>query len=658
MNAAIRFSSDDDDEDNELQASGQFAPSPLAEIRKRVSPSPPSVHNTVERSIPTLPTGRHLRLSILSTWGDPFYVGLAGLEIFAKSGFVVDLTSPEISVVANPPSVNVLGGDGKDPRTVDKLVDDHCHTCSDLHQWLAPWGTASTVTIDVDLGDETTLSMIRFWNYNKNRAHSYRGVRDVRVIFDSTVIFEGEVRRAAGGLKGPEECSDAVLFTIDEDILQAIEERDEALYPEFRMKGASDVSETLVHRIKRRMECDRPKTACGDDSFEREEYEERPVTKAGRVEGDEFEKSGGVGDIEADLFAEERPEQDEDSGEEDEDDIDAMMAEVGDGRVSFSPKATMGIKGGTKVEIDSKPIVNVKSVVNATTFQCDGVTIKIYATHETQIDKTRLSLSGPVSSGASSYVGLGAIRLLRHDGLQVIVQDVNADTIDATPRDLHTLGYTGDERKLTNLYSNDSSSISVTDRDMWLVPDGVTAGTNGDGSVEIRIKFGQRIEDLYAIQVWNYNKVARGDDGKYDADTFDEDTLRGASVVSVTLKNCGSGGNYPVGAFHLRRGPSFAGFDYGQTLELANPHGITPDDLLGGPREGMSQLGKRFKPCPNMRQDYETPFLPCGSIVKVVIHGGWGDKYFVGLDKFEIFDPYGKIVGVVEVGASPKDLSR
>ena len=135
------------------------------------------------------------------------------------------------------------------------------------------------------------------------------------------------------------------------------------------------------------------------------------------------------------------------------------------------------------------------------------------------------------------------------------------------------------------------------------------------------------------MQVWNYNKVSRDSEGRFSPDTYDEDTLRGASVVSVSLKNCGSGsGGYPVGAFYLRRGPSFAGFDYGQTLELSNPHGIDPADLLGGKREGTAMLARRFKTCENLRQDYETPFLPVGAMVKVVIHGGWGDKYFVGLD--------------------------
>lgn len=50
-----------------------------------------------------------------------------------------------------------------------------------------------------------------------------------------------------------------------------------------------------------------------------------------------------------------------------------------------------------------------------------------------------------------------------------------------------------------------------------------------------------------------------------------------------------------------------------------------------------------------MKQDYETPFLPAGQLIKMVIHSSWGDPYYVGLDGFDILDVHGQVVNVEKV---------
>ena len=67
---------------------------------------------------------------------------------------------------------------------------------------------------------------------------------------------------------------------------------------------------------------------------------------------------------------------------------------------------------------------------------------------------------------------------------------------------------------------------------------------------------------------------------RYDKDVVDEDSLRGANVVSLWLKNYEGVNQFCAGAYCLRRAPSCKNFDYKQTLSLAKPHAIEAEELL------------------------------------------------------------------------------
>jgi hypothetical protein len=58
--------------------------------------------------IPVLPTGRHVRLDIITTWGDAHYVGLSGIELFDERGAVMHVNAADIS--ADPADINILPG--------------------------------------------------------------------------------------------------------------------------------------------------------------------------------------------------------------------------------------------------------------------------------------------------------------------------------------------------------------------------------------------------------------------------------------------------------------------------------------------------------------------------------------------------------------------
>jgi hypothetical protein len=91
---------------------------------------------------------------------------------------------------------------------------------------LTPFTAGEDHTITIELDMKTTISMIRIWNYNKSRIHSYRGARLITCELDGRTIFRGEVQKAPGNLNDPESCCEIILFTEREDILQAIDDGD------------------------------------------------------------------------------------------------------------------------------------------------------------------------------------------------------------------------------------------------------------------------------------------------------------------------------------------------------------------------------------------------------------------------------------------------
>ena len=59
-----------------------------------------SMADTAPVEVPELPHGRVLKLRILSTWGDPHYVGLAGVDLFDENGCPITFADPRVSVEA------------------------------------------------------------------------------------------------------------------------------------------------------------------------------------------------------------------------------------------------------------------------------------------------------------------------------------------------------------------------------------------------------------------------------------------------------------------------------------------------------------------------------------------------------------------------------
>jgi hypothetical protein len=289
--------------------------------------------------IPTAPRGSEVVFHISSTWGDPHYVGLTGLEFFSADGELVTFRDSEVCVCTYRCRWEAFSEPGIDTHVsrlpfrplqqistsfqstlmtlvrlticwmvcvphatiftcgsrltlLDRITRFVCvgRVVSLLFCWSSFALTASVLArslltqITVKFDKPIQLAMLRVWNYNKSRIHSHRGVRHMSVDMDGHRVFEGEIRQAPG-IVSVQAC-EVVLFTVDPTILACIEATDATL-PMADVDGMDDTWQ-VVEEVLARMQAKqpRPRTARKREGVEGEKGsddvagEQRPMTMA------------------------------------------------------------------------------------------------------------------------------------------------------------------------------------------------------------------------------------------------------------------------------------------------------------------------------------------------------------------------------------------
>lgn len=85
----------------------------------------------------------------------------------------------------------------------EKLIDQNYRTRDEDHMWKCKFDkNTKEIELKLEFDVVRQIALVRIWNYNKSRIYSYRGVKDLLLFLDDVKIFDGQIEKAHGELKG------------------------------------------------------------------------------------------------------------------------------------------------------------------------------------------------------------------------------------------------------------------------------------------------------------------------------------------------------------------------------------------------------------------------------------------------------------------------
>lgn len=586
---------------------------------------------------------------MLSNWGDQFYLGLNGIDIFDSKGRIItDCTTSTVrkdgtvskastvnssavsstvgitSIEASPSGMNALPEYLHDPRVVGNLIDGCNLTKDDLHVWLAPLleHSSNIARITIEFSKAVQLSMLRIFNYNKSRTHVQRGIRHCRIFLEHSVIFEGEIQIANGELNSANDCSEVILFTVDENILANI-----ANYDSSAGYFKQDTSDTMIQNLRDQLYNKRPST--GDKDKDPKQNNSEPQVLSVSTNKPTPANMSKINSL--DFLS-----------------VPGLMASQETKTIkSVNNKISHDIVMKKSLDLSSSDnFNNLMNEMSAAMAEGDELLRKddekVMDGQVSSIQylipcrSIRLILHNTWGDSNSQYIGLAGVDVLEGDKLLTVL--LHSTSITAEPRGMCSIGFLDDLRVPENVINGINDVTD--DRYMWLAPYAHTSTSNAytsNGHMDSKnfIKFDLgKVRNIAGIRVWNYNKCG-------------ENVLRGVREMSVEVDGS------VVCTCILRMGPGSDGVSFAQMILFKDV--ISVPRVLGLPAvsvqnvhamgESQSIKGKYVKyVTPGVKQDYEVPMELSGLLWKIVLYENWGDEYYIGLDGIEMLDVRGRVI--------------